>query len=190
MPKRLNNHAQERLHNETAGKGVEAEQRRELVDHAARRAERRAGVACLGMTWLHAPIKRCGQQTEHAIEAEHQLESSDPADAGDHQHVGNGGAERAGRSRHGADQAVARKHPRAVAVGHITRQHGLLERHQHADVAARWIDGADEGDDDDQQQIFDVEHDAGRRHQHGAGYQQVAQFIARRDDANAERQQR
>ena len=135
-------------------------------------------------------IERGGQETEHAIATKHQLERRDPADAGIHEHIGHGGAERTRRARHGADQAIAREHSRAVAVGHVARQHGLLERHQHADVAARRIDGADEGDGDDQQQIFDVEHDAGRRHQHGAGNQQVAQLIARGDDTDAEREQR
>ena len=83
---------QQRLHDEAAGKGVEAEQRRKLVDHAARRAERRADVTLLGAALPQAAIERGGQEPERAVAAEHQLESRDLADAGTDHEVGPGGA--------------------------------------------------------------------------------------------------
>ena len=66
----------------------------------------------------------------------------------------------------------------------------MLERHQHADVAARRIDGADESDDGDPDEILAGQAEAGRDHQGRAGEQQVAQLVARGEHADAEREKR
>ena len=68
---------------------------------------------------------------------------------------GTAAAKRAGRHRERADQAVAREGARALLVGDAVRQHGVLERHQHAEVAGRRIDRADERDERDEGDVLE-----------------------------------
>ncbi len=108
-----------------------------------------------------------------------------------HQQVGRGGGERAGGGRQRAGQAVAGEGAGAVGVGDAARQHGMLQRHQHAGIAGLRIDGADERDQKNERDVRDIgEDDPGRHHQGGAGEQHVAQIMPRRDEPDRERQQR
>ena len=107
------------------------------------------------------------------------------------QEIGQRRRERARRGAERADQAVACKHLRAALVGRALRQHRVLERHQHAEIAAGRVDGADKGDQRNQDEMLDAgKRKAGRRHQARAEDQQRAQIVARRDPADDQRQQR
>jgi hypothetical protein len=65
----------------------------------------------------------------------------------------------------------------------------MFERHQHAEIAARRIDGADEGDERDQHEMLDIRKGETRRHhQARTEDQERAQVVVRRDPANAQRQ--
>ena len=62
----------------------------------------------------------------------------------------------------------------------------MLERHQHAEIAGRGIDRADEGDQRDQGELLDIaESEAGGRHQRRAEQQQRAQVVTGGDEADA-----
>ena len=52
-----------------------------------------------------------------------------------------------------ADQAVAREGRRALAVADDARQHRVLERQEHAHVAARRIERADKGDEQQRPEV-------------------------------------
>ena len=96
------------------------------------------------------------------------------------QKVRHRGRERAGSARERADQAVAGEGARAVAIGDALRQHGVLERHQHAEIAGRRIDRAEESDEQDERDVLEAgKSEPGRDHQAGAGDQQRAQVVTR-----------
>ncbi len=126
---------------------------------------------------------------ERAIEIEHQLEPEEPIDAGRNQHVGSCRRERARGRGQRTDQAIMRERARAIVIGHVARQHGLLERHQHADVAGRGVHGADEHH---HQQRHDVRHigqqQAGRRHDQRADQKKAAQIARGCKQAYRERE--
>ena len=65
------------MRDETAGKGVDAEQCRELVDGAARGAERRLRRPLLAARVRHVAIKRRAGDTERGIGIEHQAERAE-----------------------------------------------------------------------------------------------------------------
>ena len=124
----------QRLHGKSAGKGIDAEQRREFVDDAARRAEGGYGLHPLRRR-RHAGnvrIDAAAHDPEHGIEDEHGLQApstrSIPIVGQD---IGAGGGKRADRGGQRADQAVARKHPGALRIGDRARQHA------HARAARR-----------------------------------------------------
>ena len=67
----------------------------------------------------------------------------------------------------------------------------MLQRHQHAEIAAGRIDGADEGDGRDQHELLDIgKGKPGRRGQRGAEQHQRADVVAWRDKTDHERQHR
>jgi hypothetical protein len=67
----------------------------------------------------------------------------------------------------------------------------VLERHQHAEIAGRRVDRADESDDRDGAKQRDIrEGDAGCGHERRAAKQQVAQIVARRDETDGQGQER
>ena len=138
-----------------------------------------------------ASVQRGTQHAERRIGVEHQLERADPVDAERAGKIRQCGGERAGRGRQRADQAVAGEGARALLVGDAVRQHGVLQRHQHAEVAGRRIDGADERHQRDQDDVLEVgESQPRQHHQQRAAEQERAQVVARRDHADGERQQR
>ena len=85
----------------------------------------------------------------------HEAECGELRAAGGDKKIRQRGRERAGGGAQRADQAVAREHLRAALVAGAMRQHGMFERHQHAEIAARRIDGADERDHRDQHKVLD-----------------------------------
>ena len=95
-----------------------------------------------------------------------------------------GRGQRADGRRQRADQAVAGKDRGAVAVGGLFGQQRMLQRNQHAEIAAGRIDAADEGDQQDRRESFcRRKNQAGEDDQSGAGEKQVSQFKARCDEA-------
>ena len=63
-------------------------------------------------------------------------------------------------------------------------QQRMFERNQHAEIAARRIDAADEGDQQDKgERLGRRKYQAGENHQAGAGEKQAAQFEPRCDEA-------
>ena len=179
------------MRDETAGKGVDAEQRRELVDGAARGAERRLRRPLLAARVRHVAIKRRAGDTERGIGIEHQPERAEFGAAARDEEIGQRGRQRSNGGAERADQAVAREHLGAALIRGAVRQHRVFERHQHAKIAAGRIDGSDEGDQRDQNKMLDAgKGDAGRRHEARARDQQRPQVMARRDPACDQRQQR
>ncbi len=179
------------MHHEAAREGIEAEQRGQLVDDAARGPERRARARLVHAHMRQTPVERGAHEPQDRVEAEHEPESAELADPGPRDEIRQRRREGAGRHRERADQAVAREGVRSRLVGHAVRQHGVLERDQHAEVAGRRIDGSDEGDQrNDGEVLGQRKGRPGARHQDGAAQQQVAQVVARRNEADGERQQR
>ena len=109
---------QQRLHDEAAGKGVDAEQRREPVDDTAGRPERRFG-AFVAWLWSRgsAAVEKRRQQSERGIEIEHRLDGGELRPAVRREQLRQGRRQRADGRRQRADQAVAGKDRGAVAVG-------------------------------------------------------------------------
>ena len=136
-------------------------------------------------------IKRRAQYPERSIRIKHQAERAERGAAVRNQEIGQGRRKRAGGGAERPDQAVARKHLGPAVVGRALRQHRVFERNQHAKIAARGVDGADERHEHDQDEVLDARKcKAGRRHQTRAKDQQRAQIMARRDPACDQRQQR
>jgi hypothetical protein len=107
------------------------------------------------------------------------------------QKIRQGCRKRAGGGAERPDQAVARKHVGPAVVGGALRQHRVFERHQHAEIAARGVDGADERHKHDQNEMLHARKcKAGRRHQTCAKDQERAQVVTRRDPARYQCEQR
>ena len=136
----------------------------------------------------HLAIEQRARDAERGIGIEHRAEGGDRRGAMRCQEIRHRGGERSrGRAKR-ADQAVAREDLRPALVGRVLRQHGMLQRHEHAEIAAGRIDGADEGDQRDQEKMLDIrECQSRRRHQARAEDQQRAQIVPRRDPADPQR---
>ena len=117
-------------------------------------------------------VKRGAGDADRGIGIEHQAERGEHrTPAGDKQ-IGQRRRQRACRRAERADQAVTREHLGAALIGSAMREHGMLERHQHAEIAAGRIDGADKGDQHDQDEMLDTrERNSGGRHQARAEHQ-------------------
>ncbi len=136
-------------------------------------------------------IERGAEDTERRIRVKHQPERAESRVSSRNEQIGQRRRERACRGGERANQAVAGKDLRAAFVRAAVCQHGVFERHQHAEIAAGWVDGADEGDQHDQNKMLGARKcHTGRRHQAGAEHQQRAQIMARRDPADDQRQKR
>ena len=70
-------------------------------------------------------------------------------------HLGEPRGERAGRRDQGANEAVARKERRPLPVADRLRQERLLGWQEDTDVAGGWIEGANEGDDQERPEVVD-----------------------------------
>ena len=76
-------------------------------------------------------------------------------------------------------------------VCNAVRQHGLFQRHQHADVAGRRIHRADEHDRKDQRNVSGIrQRQAGRRHDQCADQEEATQIVAGREQAHRQRHDR
>ena len=110
---------EQRLHREAAGEGVDAEQRGEPHDDAARRPERRVpprrpvGRGSGGI----ARYASGAGDAEQRVEQEHRPERGELRHAERGERVRAGGGERAGRGGERADQAVAGEDGGAPRVG-------------------------------------------------------------------------
>ena len=167
-------------------------QRGELDHDAARRAEHGGpcGRGGCGAERDQA-IENGREQAETRIRIKHQFDRADLVHALRRKQLRRGGGERAGGSRHRADQAVAREGLRALLSGDALRQRGMLQWNEQADVAARRIDRAEECDDhDDGKRLEGGQRHARCRHQDRAEQQQIAQRIAPREHADRERRRR
>ncbi len=156
----------QRLDGEAASKSVKAEQGRELIDRSARRPERGHLRNCLRLGVRQTGIERTSYHPECSIDVEHRLHSADFGHPHRDQQVRQGGCQRASRDRQRTDQAVARENTGPFVVGDLLRERSLLERHVHADVAGRRVDGAEESDCGDQGEMLKTgKGDAGHNHQ-------------------------
>jgi hypothetical protein len=64
----------------------------------------------------------------------------------------------------------------------------VLQRHDHAEIAGRGIQAADEDDDEDRRERMRMgDGKAGRRHHHSADQQQRAQIVARGEESHRQR---
>ena len=139
----------------------------------------------------HVAIERGAQYPERSIRIKHQAERAERGAAVRNQEIRQGCRKRAGGGAERPDQAVARKHLGPAVVGRALRQHRVLERNQHAEIAAGGVDGADERDERDQDEVLHGrKRKAGGGHQTCAKDQERAQIMARRDPACDQRQQR
>ncbi len=139
----------------------------------------------------HIAIKRRADDAERGIGVEHQAERGEFGAAARNQEIGQRRRQRSNSSAERADQAVTREHLGAALIGGAVRQHRMLERHQHAEITAGWIDGADEGDQRNQHKMLDAgKGDAGGGHQARARDQQRPQVVTGRDPADDQGQQR
>ena len=182
---------QQRLHDQAARKGIQAEQRGELVDSAARRSERRAGALLLGLRVREPSIEQGSEQAERGVAVEHRLERCEPAETGRHQEIRRRSHQRSCGGRERAGEAVAGEGARAIVVGNAAGQHRVLDRDQNAAVTGVGIDRANKCHQQHERDVRPLrECDAGRHHQGGAKQQHGAQIVARRHEACHQRQQR
>ena len=99
--------------------------------------------------------------------------------------------ERAAGSAEATDEAVAREHRSALAIGHRAAQHRMLERNEHADAAGRGIDRAGERDHEEKGKIVDQsESNTGRDHETCRGEQEPPIIMTRADQPDTKGQQR
>src|SRR5262249_20329761 len=126
---------------------------------------------------------------EQRVGIEHRPQCGELAHAVRDQELWSSRRQRAGGHRQGADQAVAREYARAVVIARALRQRSVLNRYQNADVAGRRVHGAEKSDGNEQPDLFEGgKREAGCDHQDGAGDQQTAQVVTRRNDTDRERQ--
>src|ERR1017187_9195512 len=88
-------------------------------------------------------------------------------------------------------QAVARECVRPLMVGDAVRQHGMLERHQHAKVAGRRIDRAGKSYNRDEREMIEIrKRKTGGGHQDRAAQKQITQVVPRCEEPDGEGNQR
>ena len=103
-----------------------------------------------------ARVDIAAHDTEQRVQHEHEFDRSQLLAAGGGKEIRRSSNERAQSPGQSADEAVAREHSRSIGGRHVAREDGMLQRHEHADAAARRIDGA--GKCDDQQHGVGVDH--------------------------------
>jgi hypothetical protein len=88
-------------------------------------------------------------------------------------------------------KAVTGKRLRPRGISDFACEHGVLQRHEHADAAGRGIDGACKRDHQKQRVVMDQSkgHTRGD-HQAGGGQQELAVIVSGAKDADADRQER
>src|SRR6185295_14371068 len=97
-------------------------------------------------------------------------------------------SKRAERAGHRADERVARKRRRSIGG---RGEHGVIERHENARVAAARVEGADAGDEEERPERGKPrETEPGRRHQQGRREQQAADREAMTPAPDGERGER
>ena len=115
-----------------------------------------AGGICASVASRRAARGRSRRRPRpSAVEHEHRLQRGDRHASGPRRDLGQPRRQRADRADQRADEAVAREDRGALAVVDDVREHRLLERQEHADVAARWIERADDGDEQQRPEIGD-----------------------------------
>jgi hypothetical protein len=95
------------------------------------------------------------------------------------------------RNRECPNQTVAGKCASPFLIRDPSRQHGVFERHQYAEISGRGIHGANERHQCDQHKIFEIwKRETGTGHQDRAAQQQIAEIISGCNEPDAKRQQR
>ena len=141
--------------------------------------------------WSNAVVGEPSEKAEEGVEAEHDLDRRDRANAERRQPLRRGGGKRADRPGERADEAVARERPGAPRRLDRPRQHRVLERDEHAGAAAGRIDRADEGDDqEDGIVVGGCVGEPARDHQRGGREQQPAHVVSGAEEPDAQGQQR
>ena len=137
------------------------------------------------------PVQHRAQNPQRRIGVEHQLECAHLADAGKLKKIRHCRSQCTGRHGKRADQAVAREGSGSLLVSHTVRQHGVLDRHQHAEIAGRRIHRTDERHQRDERKLLDVwERQSRACHKACAYQQQGPQIVARSDRSDNQSQQR
>jgi hypothetical protein len=146
------------------------------------------GAACSGEGRCGGRIDKAAEDAKKGIDDEHRLDRRQLIEAQRGEQVRDCRGQRAHGSGQRPDQAVTRKHSRAGGIGDFPRQHRMLNRHEHADAASRWIDRAGEGYHQQQRVIVHQgEGDAGRDHQAGGREQELAVIVARSKSSDDDR---
>jgi hypothetical protein len=180
------------LHDEAAGEGVQAKQRRKLEDDGPRGPQRRGGAGI--SAWLASRdlrVEEPARQAEERVEDEHGLDRGQLAEPERPHEVGGCRGERADRTCERSHQAVAGKHLCADGVSDLAGERRVLKRHEDADAAGGGIDRAGKCDDQEQCVIVDDrEGDAGGDHQAGGGKQELAVIESDPEESDAYGQKR
>ena len=100
----------------------------------------------MGVIVRQARVEKRRQQSQRGIKIKHQPDGAEFWPAVRCEQLGQRCGQRSDGGGQCADQAVAREHVGAVAVGGLLGQQRVLERHQHAEIAAGRVDASDESD--------------------------------------------
>src|SRR5258708_20908708 len=148
---------EQRLDEEAAAEGIEAEERGEDEDGPARGSERLFRATDARLADRKLAIEQERDDPEQSVEQEHRAHRCsgiDPDDIGEES--GQACGEGSGRADERADQAVTREERGALVIRTGMRNKRMFERQKQADIARGRIEGTDEADEDERPELAEL----------------------------------